>query len=96
MRNIVVSSGPDSADALLSGIRRGLYVERLGSGRADLAPGRFTLVVESGRRIEKGALREPLRDVLIRGDILRTLSEIEGVGSDWRVSPEPCSAANMG
>ena len=96
MRNIVVSSGPDSADALLSGIRCGLYVERLGSGRADLAPGRFTLVVESGRRIEKGALRGPLRDVLIRGDILRTLSEIEGVGSDWRVSPEPMFCGKHG
>ena len=96
MRNIVVSPGPNPADALLSGIQRGLYVERLGSGRADLAPGLFTLVVESGRRIEKGKLRETLRDVLIRGDTLQILSDIEGVGSDWRVSPEPMFCGKNG
>lgn len=96
MRNIVVSPGPHSAAALLSGIRRGLYAERLSGGRADLAPGRFTLVVESGRRIEQGTLGEPLRDVLIRGDVLQTLSDIEGVGDDWRVSPEPMFCGKHG
>ena len=65
-------------------------------GRADLAPGHFTLVVESGRRIEQGRLREPLRDVLIRGDVLQTLSDIEGVGNDWHVSPEPMFCGKRG
>jgi predicted Zn-dependent protease len=96
MRNIVVSAGPNSPDSLLSGIRRGLYAERLSGGRADLAPGRFTLVVESGRRIERGNLREPLSDVLITGDILQTLSDIEGVGNDWHVSPEPMFCGKQG
>ena len=96
MRNIVVSAGPHSPDALLSGIRRGLYAERLAGGRADLAQGHFTLVVESGRRIEQGRLREPLRDVLIRGEVLQTLSDIEGVANDWRVSPEPMFCGKRG
>lgn len=96
MRNTVVLAGRHSAGALLSGIRRGLYVERLRAGRADLAPGRFTLAVESGRRIERGTLGEPLRDVLIRGDTLQTLAGIEGVGSDWRVSPEPVFCSKHG
>jgi TldD protein len=96
MRNIVVSPGPHSADALLSGIRRGLYIERLSHGRADLAAGRFSLAVESGRRIKRGKLSEPLRDVLIRGEILQTLSEIPGVGNDWQVSPEPLFCSKNG
>lgn len=96
MRNIVVSAGPHSPDALLSGIRRGLYVERLAGGRADLAPGYFTLAIESGRRIEQGTLREPVRDVLIRGDVLQTLSDIQGVGNDCHVSPEPMFCGKHG
>ena len=96
MRNTVVSIGPHSPDSLISGIRRGLYAERLGGGRADLTPGRFTLLVESGRRIEQGKLREPLRDILIRGNILQTLSNVEGVGNDWMVSPEPMFCGKQG
>ena len=93
MRNLVVSPGPDAPDALLSGIRDGLYVERLsGWNRA----GRFGLAVHAGRRIRAGALAEPVRGALITGAVRDALAALEGVGCDAAFSAEPLLCEKRG
>lgn len=95
IRNIVVERGGVEPDALLQGIRLGLLVERV-SGSVDPSTRSFELVVESGRVIRRGACRERVTGVRVRGDTLRALRDVRGVGNDFEVSWEPVACEKRG
>ena len=95
MRNLVVCAGSHDPETLLSGIRRGLYVERA-DGRNDLATGRFSLVVSEGRGIVNGRLGPPVRPTVVRGELRAALAAITGVGRDVEVSPEAVACTKRG
>lgn len=87
MTNLSVAPGTDDPADLLSGISRGLYVERLGRGQVDPRRGEFRLEVEAGRLIESGSLGRPAAGAFIVGSCRDLLLGIDGVGGDVAVDP---------
>ena len=95
MRNIVVDAGPTDAASLLAGIDLGLYVQRVG-GSVDPSTRSFALTVEAGRIIRHGVLSERVRGLTLRGDTLRTLRDVQGVGDDIVTSCQPIWCGKRG
>jgi TldD protein len=84
MRALEIAAGKESADALMSDLARGLYVERFRHARVDLREGRFTIDVELARDIRRGRLGTTRRDLRLTGAVLPTLAAIEAIGRDVR------------
>jgi PmbA protein len=75
MSNVVVSPGDLPLEAMLAGIKEGLYVEELiGVGNGNMSTGAFSNPVAMAFRIEDGRLRGRVKDVSVSGnayDLLR-------------------------
>jgi len=82
--NLRLSPGESPPDALLRHMGSGvLLTELLGIHTADPVSGDFS-VGASGIRFSGGELREPVRGFAVSGNVLALLSEVVGVGSDFR------------
>jgi predicted Zn-dependent protease len=91
----VVRAGSSDPGAMLEGVRRGLFVERV-SGSVDPSTRRFDLVVESGRVISRGVCRGRVRGLRIRGETRQALHAVRAVGCDVTVSREPVWCGRRG
>src|SRR5581483_4888822 len=87
MSTTVVSKGPHAPGALLGSVRRGVYVARIGFGRADFVTGRFSMAASEAYEIRAGKLGAPLADVHLEGDALSFLASVRAVGNDLAVEP---------
>lgn len=82
--NLVLLPGDYSADALMDGIDKGLYITQvMGMHTANPISGDFS-VGASGIMIGKGAMTFPVRGITIAGNIIDLLQSIDGVGNDLR------------
>jgi len=61
---------------------RGVFVDELRRGFLDPASGDFVLHAAEGRLIEGGKLTAGLRDLVLLGSALKSLSQVDRVGSD--------------
>ncbi len=83
MTNLLLSPGTASPEALIAGIRDGLYVQTAGSGVVRPGMDRFTFEVLEGRRIERGRLTHPVAGVRVAGTATGALSGIVAVANDF-------------
>jgi TldD protein len=82
MSNTGIEEGRVSKEDLFKDVERGLYaVEYIGGNTAlEL----FTFSAAYGHRIEKGRVGEMVKDVVLSGNLFRTLKKIDAVASDFR------------
>ncbi len=82
MSNTGIEAGSVEKDNLFQDVERGLYaVEYIGGNTAlEL----FTFSAAYGYRIEKGKVGEMVKDVVLSGNLFRTLRQIDAVASDFR------------
>ncbi|HIE12393.1 MAG TPA: TldD/PmbA family protein [Desulfotomaculum sp.] len=82
--NFYLEPGGVSPGELIKGVEEGLYVmEVMGMHTANPISGDFS-VGASGVWIDKGVLARPVRGVVIAGNILKLLREIDAVADDLR------------
>ncbi|HXL01996.1 MAG TPA: TldD/PmbA family protein [Candidatus Atribacteria bacterium] len=82
MTNTAIEEGKTTREDLFSDIERGLYaVEYIGGNTAlEL----FTFSAAYGYLIEKGKIKEPVKDVVLSGNLFQTLDKIDAVANDFR------------
>jgi len=82
MTNTAIEAGETSREDLFSDIERGLYaVEYIGGNTAlEL----FTFSAAYGYLIEKGKIKELVKDVVLSGNLFQTLDKIDAVADDFR------------
>ncbi len=80
LRNIYVDRGPDSVAGLFAGIAEGIYA--CGIGDLQTYQETFSLRVAYGYRIVNGQMGEMLRGMVLKGDLLEVLGQIEGIADD--------------
>ncbi|MGQ9473329.1 MAG: TldD/PmbA family protein, partial [Candidatus Caldatribacteriaceae bacterium] len=82
MSNTGIEPGEMDRETLFSDIKRGLYaVEYIGGNTAlEL----FTFSAAYGYRIENGKVGEMVKDVVLSGNLFRTLRKIDALASDFR------------
>lgn len=85
MRATYMENGNMSEDELISGVKKGIYVDNFSNGQVQIGAGDFTFYVKSGYLIEKGKLTQPIKDVNIIGNGPDALRDITGVANNGRL-----------
>ena len=86
MRCTYMESGADgTCQDLISGVKKGIFVDQFSNGEVKIGEGDFTFYVKSGRLIENGRLTMPVKDINIVGNGPRALADIVAVGSDLKI-----------
>lgn len=86
MRLTYMENGHNSADDIISSVRKGIYVDEFSNGQVNIGQGDFTFFVKSGFIIENGQLTRPIKDINVIGNGPRALADITAVGNDLKIS----------
>ncbi len=70
-------------DQMLSEVKDGIYAKGFLGGQTDMEM--FSFSSEQAFRIRDGKLAEPLRDVVLTGNVFYTLKHIDAIGNDRRM-----------
>jgi PmbA protein len=81
--NIRVKHGNKSLDDIISGVQRGLLVQRF-SGRVDPVSGDFSGVAKGSKRIERGSLQGVVRETMVSGNVYDLLSRLAGLSREMK------------
>ncbi len=79
--NLVVAPGKVSLEEMIEGTSKGLVVNRY-SGSVDPVSGDFSGVVKGGHYIESGKVIQPVKEVMIAGNIYELLGQIGAVSRE--------------
>src|SRR5579875_1241394 len=79
--NLYLEAGPHSAEAIMRGVSRGLYVTRLMGQGVNLVTGDYSRGA-AGLWIENGQLPFPVQEITIAGNLKEMLRNITAIGSD--------------
>lgn len=71
-------------------IKEGIYVKGSAGGSVDVFSGGFMFKAKEGNMIRNGEIAEPLRDIVLIGNINEVLNNIEAVGKDFETHPGIC------
>jgi TldD protein len=82
MSNTLLMPGDMRFEELLEGIDMGVYVKGSRGGQVDTAQGSFQFNAQEAYLIEKGRVGPVLKDASLSGSILRTLSDMDGLGNE--------------
>jgi TldD protein len=85
MRATYMENGSATSEDIISGVRKGIYVDKFRNGQVKIGAGDFTFFVKSGRMIENGRLTRPIKDINIIGSGPRALADILEVASDGKM-----------
>ena len=82
MRNTYMLGGESTEEDVISGIRKGVYVENVGNGEVYVGQGDFSFYVPQGYLIEDGKLTAPIKDFNIMGNGPKMLENITMAAND--------------
>lgn len=90
MTNTYLLEGSETPEALIGNTDHGIYVARLGGGQVNTATGDFVFGMTEAYLIENGEITHPLRDANLIGNGPEVLKKIDGVASDFSITPGTC------
>lgn len=79
--NFIVSAGKTKMSDLISEIKRGIIVSRF-SGNVNPVNGDFSGTVKGGKLVEKGQVVSAVKEVMVAGNVFRSLKDLEGVSKE--------------
>jgi PmbA protein len=83
--NMIIESGTQSFEELISQLDNALIVDQMLGGGADIS-GEFSINVDLGYRVEKGEITGRVKDTMVAGNIYTALKQVIGLGNDSRWS----------
>jgi len=81
MRNTFIEAGDTSFEDMISDIDLGVYALKSRGGQTCL--GTFSFSSAYAYMIRKGKLAEPVRDVILAGNLFETLENVSAIGDDF-------------
>jgi TldD protein len=82
MRNTFLAPGRENPDDILSGLKRGLFVKRMGGGQVDTVTGNFVFQVVEGYWVEDGRISHQVKNATLAGCGPEVLKRLEKIGND--------------
>ena len=79
--NLIIEPGGDSLPELIGKLDRGIIVDQILGGDADIS-GDFSINVDLGYRVENGEVIGRVKDTMIAGNIYTVLKQVMALGSD--------------
>lgn len=95
MSNTFFERGDFSLDELFE-LKNGIYLKGMKGGCVQTKNGTYVFTAEEAWQIENGVKTTRLRDVMLSGEILETLNNVEAVGKDFGTSPGTCGKQGQG
>ncbi|MCS7083739.1 MAG: TldD/PmbA family protein [Aquificaceae bacterium] len=87
MSNTYILPGETPPGDIFAGIKRGLFVKKMGGGEVNTVTGDFVFEVTEGYLIQSGEISYPVRNALLIGNGPKALMDVEAVGNDlgWAI-----------
>ncbi len=82
MRNTFIEAGDTSFEDMISDVKLGVYALKSRGGQTCL--GNFSFSSAYAYMIRDGKVAEPVRDVILAGNLFETLENVTAVGDDFR------------
>jgi TldD protein len=82
MTNTFIDAGPHDPQEIIRNTKKGIYVEQMAGGQAEIAKGDFVFNATVAYLIEDGKLTSPIRGATMMGNGPTVLQEIDMVGND--------------
>lgn len=83
--NLIVTTGEGELEDLIAQLAKGLVIDQLLGGDADLS-GDFSANVELGYCVENGQITGRVKDTMVAGNIYSALNNLIALGSDSQIS----------
>ncbi len=96
MRNTMIAPGKTKPEEILSSVKEGIYVAKMGGGEVDIVTGQFVFSISEGYLIKDGRLADPIRGATLTGKGPRILQSIDMVGSDLGFEVGTCGKDGQG
>lgn len=87
MTNTFIDNGDHDPQEIIERTKKGIFVEQMAGGQADIAKGDFVFNATVAYMIEDGKLTTPLRGATIAGNGPTVLRDIDMVGNDLALDP---------
>lgn len=87
MTNTFIDQGEHDPQEIIESVKRGIYIQSMAGGQADIAKGDYVFNATVAYLIEDGRLTTPLRGATIFGNGPKTLMQIDMVGNDLALDP---------
>jgi TldD protein len=89
MRNTYLDPKDHSFEELIEDVSSGYYMKSFRGGQANI-DGTFQVGVQEAYEITNGEIGDPVRNVSISGNTLKTLLKVDAVGNDFKLWPGRC------
>lgn len=89
MRNTYLEPKDYSFEELIEDVTSGYYMKSFRGGQANI-DGTFQVGVQEAYEIVNGEIGDPVRNVSISGNTLKTLLNVDAVGNDFKLWPGRC------
>lgn len=96
MTNTYIASGKTPPEEILSSVKEGLLVKKMGGGQVNTATGDFVFEVSEGYLIHNGRPGPQVRGATLIGNGPEVLRKIDAVGSDFGYSLGTCGKDGQG
>lgn len=96
MSNTFVAPGNSDRDEMLSRVKNGLLVKKMGGGEVDPTSGNFVFFVSEGYLIQGGKVGPAVRGATLTGNGPDTLMKIRAVGRELTMDPGICGKSGQG
>jgi TldD protein len=95
MSNTFIDNGDMSKEEVFEGVN-GIYLKGSRGGQVNTGEGVFQFNAVMGYIVKDGIIKEPIRDVSLSGNTLKTLKSITRVGNDLKFHSGRCGKAGQG
>jgi TldD protein len=96
MSNTFITEGESDPDELMSNVKSGLLVKKMGGGEVNPTSGDFVFHVSEGYLIENGRAGRAVKGATLTGNGPESLMNIVGVGSKLVLDPGTCGKSGQG
>lgn len=83
-----IEPGREDKESLISSLKNGLYIEGNMGGWTEIET--FCFYPLRVWKVEKGKIKHPLRQVILKGNVFETLKNIEGISKDFIMQGIDC------
>ncbi len=90
MTNTFILPGNSEKEEIISSLKEGLLIKKLGGGQVNVTNGDFVFDVQESYRISKGKIKEPLRGATLIGNGPEILKNVDMVGNDLHFITGTC------
>ncbi|OGC18959.1 peptidase C69 [candidate division WOR-1 bacterium RIFOXYB2_FULL_37_13] len=82
MTNTLIAPGKTDPGEIISSVKNGLFVKRMGGGEVNITNGDFVFEINEAYLIENGQITSPVRGAILTGNGPKVLETIDMVGND--------------